>query len=276
MERNAEATMKGILIYAFNNESIDYFRQAVWCADRVTKYLNLPVTIVTDEASLGTTKHNYNIVLSRAKSGGQRVFNPDSNSNSDTWYNANRFQSYNLSPYDQTIVLDSDYVVCTDQLLTLFDTLVEVTAMKHVYDVTNRDQFRPYKSISNSRGLHHYWATVLYFRKGQIAQDFFDMITMIKENYTHYAELYNFRNSPFRNDFAVSIALNTIYGHVPSAIPVIPWKMANVFNDVEIATADQETFDFFYYVNHKPRSLTLTGQDFHFMNKRSLANIYES
>jgi hypothetical protein len=63
---------------------------------------------------------------------------------------------------------------------------------------------------------------------------------------------------------------------VPSAIPVIPWKMANVFNDVEIATADQETFDFFYYVNHKPRSLTLTGQDFHFMNKRSLANIYES
>jgi hypothetical protein len=276
MERNAEATMKGILIYAFNNESIDYFRQAVWCADRVTKYLNLPVTIVTDKVSIGNTKHNYNIVLSRAKSGGQRVFNPNSNSNSDTWYNANRFQSYNLSPYDQTIVLDSDYVVCSDQLLTLFDTSVEVTAMKHVYDITNRDQFSPYVSISDSRGLHHYWATVLYFQKGQLAQNFFDMITMIKENYTHYSELYSFRNLPFRNDFAVSIALNTIYGHEPGAIPVIPWKMANVFNDVEISTTDQETFDFFYYVKHKPRTLKLTGQDFHFMNKRSLANIYES
>jgi len=276
MERNAEAKMKGILIYAFNNENIDYFRQAVWCADRVTKYLNLPVTIVTDEASIGNTKHNYNIVLSRAKSGGQRIFNPNSNTNPDTWYNANRFQSYSLSPYDQTIVLDSDYVVCSNQLLTLFDTSLEVTAMKNVYDITNRDQFSPYVSISDSRGLHHYWATVLYFRKSQLAQDCFDMITMIKENYTHYAELYSFRNSPFRNDFAVSIALTTIYGHIPDAIPVIPWKMANVFNDVEISTTDQETFNFLYYVKHKPRTLKLTGQDFHFMNKRSLANIYEN
>jgi hypothetical protein len=276
MERNAEAKMKGILIYAFNNESINYFRQAVWCADRITRYLNLPVTIVTDEFSIGNTKHTHNIIISRAESGGHRVFNPGTNSNSDTWYNGNRFQSYNLSPYDQTIVLDSDYVVCSDQLLTLFDTSVEITAMKHVYDVTNRDQFSPYVSISDSRGLHHYWATVLYFRKGQVAQDFFDILTMIKQNYLHYANLYSFRTAPFRNDFAVSIALNTIYGHIPDAIPTIPWSMANVFSDVELSTVDQKTFDLFYNVDDKPRTVRMTGQDFHFMNKRSLAKIYES
>lgn len=276
MERNAEAKMKGILIYAFNNESINYFRQAVWCADRVTKYLNLPVTIVTDEASIGNSKCVHNIIISHAESGGYRVFNPGTNSNSDMWYNGNRFQSYNLSPYDQTIVLDSDYIVCSDQLLTLFDTSVEVTAMKHVYDVTNRDQFSPYVSISDSRGLHHYWATILYFRKGQIAQDFFDILTMVKQNYLHYANLYSFRTAPFRNDFAVSIALNTIYGHIPDAIPTIPWRMANVFSDVELSTVDQVTFNLSYNVDDKPRIVSMTGQDFHFMNKRSLAKIYES
>lgn len=268
--------MKGILIYAFNNESIDYFRQAVWCADRVVKYLNLPVTIVTDAESIGNTTHTHNIIISQAESGGYRVFNPTLNSNAETWYNGNRFQSYDLSPYDQTIVLDSDYVVCSDQLLRLFDTDIEVTAMKHVYDITNRDQFQPYVSISDSRGLHHYWATVLYFRKGQLAQQFFDMLTMIRKNYTHYSNLYRFRTTPFRNDFAVSIALNTLYGHIPDAIPVIPWRMANVFSDVEISTIDQETFDLVYRVDNKFRTVRITGQDFHFMNKRSLAKIYEN
>ena len=109
--------MKGILIYAFNNTNINYFRQAVWCADRVSKYLALPVTIVTDEASIGDTKHTHNIIISRAESGGYRVFNPSIRSQADIWYNGNRFQSYDLSPYDQTIVIDSDYIVCSDQLL---------------------------------------------------------------------------------------------------------------------------------------------------------------
>jgi hypothetical protein len=276
MDGIAETTMKGILIYAFNNESINYFRQAVWCADRVTKYLNLPVTIVTDTNSIGDTEHAHDVIISQAESGGYRVFNPALNSNAETWYNGNRFQSYDLSPYDQTIVLDSDYVVCSDQLLRLFDTDIEVTAMKHVYDITNRNQFQPYVSISDSRGLHHYWATVLYFCKGQRSQQFFDMLTMIRKNYTHYSNLYRFRTTPFRNDFAVSIALNTMYGHVPDAIPVIPWNMANVFSDVEISTKDQETFDLVYRVDNKFRTVRITGQDFHFMNKHSLAKIYEN
>ena len=43
--------MKGVLIYAFNNDKVDYFQQAVWCADRVNRFLDLPVSIITDTAS---------------------------------------------------------------------------------------------------------------------------------------------------------------------------------------------------------------------------------
>jgi len=279
MVTNATTTMtKGIIIYAFNNESIDYFGQAVWCADRVNRYLDLPVTIVTDLSSIRDRKTTHSVIFSMAESGGYRVYNPSVTHQADTWYNGNRFQSFELSPYEQTIVLDSDYVVCSNQLQTLFDLNLQVTAMKHVYDITGRDGFRPYQSISNATGLHHYWATVLYFDRSQTAKDFFVLMDMIKKNYTHYSNIYKFRTSPFRNDFAVSIALNTIYGHIPDTVPVIPWKMANVFNDVGIRTHDQETFELTYQVGPEKtwRKITVKDQDFHFMNKFDLAKIYES
>ena len=266
--------MKGVLIYAFNNERIDYFQQAVWCANRVRKHLDLPTTIVTDPASRRDRDCVHDVIYSVAESGGSRVFNPGISTNADTWYNGNRFQSYHLSPYEQTIVLDSDYVVCSDRLLRLYETDIDVTAMKHVYDVTGRDNFSPYKSISKGRGLHHYWATVLYFRRSEMARDFFDFMTMIRENYSHYSNIYRFLPMPFRNDFAVSIALNTLYGHVPDAIPVIPWRMANVFSDVGVRTEDQETFELTYNVGDTAKRILLSGQDFHFMNKASLAKIY--
>jgi hypothetical protein len=268
--------MKGVLIYAFNNARINYFRQAVWCADRVTKFLNLPVTIVTDPASAELDICKHNIIYTEASSGGTRVYSPSVSTREDTWFNGNRYQSFDLSPYEQTLVIDSDYVVCSDQLLTLFDTGIDVTAMKHVYDVTNRDQFRHYKSISSHRGIHHYWATVLYFTKSSIARDFFDLVTMIRENYRHYSDLYQFSVRPFRNDFAVSIALNTLYGHVPDRIPVIPWSMANVFSDVDITEIDSITFELTYQFDNKTKKIKIAGQDFHFMNKNSLEKLYEN
>ena len=39
---------KGALIFARNNEQVDYLKQAYYLAKRITKYLNLPTTVVTD------------------------------------------------------------------------------------------------------------------------------------------------------------------------------------------------------------------------------------
>jgi hypothetical protein len=275
MDKVAKTKVNGVLIYAFNNSRINYFRQAVWCADRVNKFLNLPVTIVTDTDSAKTGSCSHNIIYTVANSGGTRVYSPTVSTRGDTWFNGNRYQSFDLSPYDQTLVIDSDYIVCSNQLLTLFHSNINVTAMKNVYDVTNRDQFRQYRFISTTQSLHHYWATVLYFNKSAMSRDFFNIVTMIRENYRHYSELYQFSATPFRNDFAVSIALNTLYGHVPNAVPVVPWSMANVFSDVDIFTNDQVNFDLTYQLDNKPRRVTITGQDFHFMNKNSLEKLYE-
>lgn len=268
--------MKGILIYAFNNQRIDYFAQAEWCADRVNHFLGLPVTIVTDATSQNGRSSNHNIVYSAPETGGQRVYNPNLEHTADTWINGNRYQSWDLSPYSETVVLDSDYVVCSDQLLKLFESPISVTAIKNVYDITGRDDYAPYRWISSRRGLHHYWATVLFFRRDQISRDFFEMMAMIRQHYQHYAKLYKFSSAPFRNDFAASIALTAIYGHLPESVPEIPWPMANVFSDVEISMIDHDTFDLYYTMGpeKKHRRTRISGQDFHFMNKIALAGLY--
>lgn len=270
--------MKGVLIYAFNNTRIDYFRQAVWCADRANRFLDLPVTIVTDSRSHGSRSVTHDVVYVDSRSGGQRVYNPTADESTDDWLNGNRSQSWMLSPYDETIVLDSDYVICSDQLLRLFDSPISVTAIKEVYDITGRNDYAPYKWISSRRGLHHYWATVLFFKKDQISRDFFDMMEMIWDHYRHYSELYRFPISPFRNDHAASIALNTVYGHVPDSIPAIPWKMANAFSDVEISAVDDTTFDLYYTMDQGSKHVRtrISGQDFHFMNKVGLSKLYEN
>jgi len=39
---------KGILLFAFNNGTVDYYKMAVATAKRANQFLNLPVSVVTD------------------------------------------------------------------------------------------------------------------------------------------------------------------------------------------------------------------------------------
>ena len=39
---------KGVLLFASNNKSIDYVKQAIFLAKRISKYMDLPTSIVTD------------------------------------------------------------------------------------------------------------------------------------------------------------------------------------------------------------------------------------
>lgn len=269
--------MKGVLIYGFNNQHIDYFKQSVWCADRVKRHLGLPVTIITDESSVDGRSCEHDVIMSSSESGGTRVFNPGIDSTPVAWLNASRYQSWDLSPYSETIVLDSDYIVCSPQLLTLFGSGFSVTAMKHVYDITNQDSHKEYQFMSAQKSLHHYWATVMYFKKDDVANDFFVLMRMIRENYQHYCDIYKLPNYPFRNDFAVSIALNTLYGHRPDLVPEIPWAMASEFNNTTINQVSEDCFELTYEVgpDKKPHRVRTAGQDFHYMNKRQLATLYE-
>lgn len=272
MGTGTKSTMKGALLFAFNNDQIDYFAQAKWCADRLVRHLDIPVTIITDTDRIC----NHNTIRVERESGGSRIFNPSINDQGADWYNAARYRSYELSPYDQTLVIDTDYVVCSDQLKMLFESDRDLFVCRDVIDPTNRNDFSAYRDISKN-SIHHWWATVVYFKKNKSVEDFFNHYRMVRKNYGHFADLYQFRKWPFRNDYAISISINTMYGHVSHDLPALPWPMVNINNDVDIKQIDDDSFELSFDNRNKKRSrISLANIDFHFMNKRSLARLYEN
>ena len=48
---------KGALLIACNNNQVDYIKQAIFCAERIKKYLEIPVTLVTSNG--GYLYENY-------------------------------------------------------------------------------------------------------------------------------------------------------------------------------------------------------------------------
>ena len=175
---------KGILFYAFNNELTDYEKIARWNAKRVKKYLGLPSTIITTDPI----------------SGGRRKMHPGVDKDKVTWYNAARYNAYKDSPYDETIILDVDYIVNSDQLLQLFELNKDFAVHQSVYDVTARNDFYyhqtfgkvkfPHAWIFNGiKGIGKYSTAVSFIRsvckiKGSNTQNFFEI--MKKYNFYLY------------------------------------------------------------------------------------------
>ena len=109
---------RGVVIFAYNSGDIDYQSMAAWSADRIARHLGLPTTLITDVVPTDSTAFE-DVVITTAESGGSRYFSDIGNN--VIWFNGNRMDVYNLSPYDETLVLDADYVVCSDQLNLLFE-----------------------------------------------------------------------------------------------------------------------------------------------------------
>ena len=87
----------GALIFATNNDQIDYVSMANWSARNIERHLGIPTTIISGDATSNNRRHFTDV-------------------GSVVWHNLNRMDAYALSPYDQTLVLDADYVVASNQL----------------------------------------------------------------------------------------------------------------------------------------------------------------
>lgn len=120
---------QGILIFAFNNGKIDYVSLAVEAARRAKLHLKKPVALVTEDAS---ALLNYNLenvfdtVIDIADSDSLKsVFSKNNlrrfNNGTDVHRNVSfknelRTKTYELSPYDETLVIDCDYLISNDSL----------------------------------------------------------------------------------------------------------------------------------------------------------------
>lgn len=210
---------KGIVMFAYNG-AYDYVAMACVSANLAKKYLGLPVTLITDRP-VDDPVFDSVIIQERTDPVQLKVTDGELK----PWHNQNRSTVYNLTPYDQTLLIDADYFIMNSRLRHLFDTNLEFACYDTANDVS--DVMTLESRIGNT-SIPMQWATVIYFTKNELAKSVFDFIEYIKQHYEFYSLMYNFRADKFRNDYALSIALQTLTGYNIGNFAAIPGNLDTV------------------------------------------------
>ena len=262
---------QGVLLFAFNNQHIDYLAMAAWSARNIHRHLNLPVCVVTDMTDMPKLYQFDQVVVVDLPAAEQQRYFKDYKG-VGAWHNKNRSNAYELSPWDHTLVLDVDYVVASDQLQVLFDIDQDFVAHRWASDVSGHPAFRDNNWFGTYK-MPMSWATVMCFRRSKRARLIFDTMQMIRDNWLHYRQLYHVSEHTFRNDHALSIAMNLVDGHTLSTA-AIPWQLISVTPETKLTQVDSDTYKIEYAsTDSKAKWIMLKNQDFHAMGKRALGEI---
>ena len=107
----------GVVLFAFNTD-VDYVKIADQTSKLIAHNLKLPVTLITGPDT--KPRFEYDQVIRVDPVEGNIRLNADMEE--VKWNNFGRYLAYRLSPYDTTILLDTDYLVLDNSLLTLLKT----------------------------------------------------------------------------------------------------------------------------------------------------------
>jgi hypothetical protein len=228
---------RGYLMHAYNNMEIDYGTMALCSAMLIKKNLRVNDTaLVTSDDTLAwiTELHGTDLVnrafdhiilVEKDYSAASRNFHDTRYSSKvQPYYNTNRVDSLSLSPFEETILIDADYLVLDQTLDSAWGSVNDVMLNRSVRDLGHRVSPNGFDARFNEMSIPLYWATVMYFRKTDRVHALFDLMRFVKENYQYYQNLYQFNPSGyFRNDYALSIALHMINGQVENhAVASLP------------------------------------------------------
>lgn len=264
----------GCLVYASNNENgdIDYVRLANESAKNIERLLNIPVSVVTDKEV--KFKHNFDqVILTARPKSGRRYFHDFDGT--IQWLNGGRFKSFDLTPYDRTMVLDADYIVASNVLSRLFESNQSFLTHESSYEITGHRWFSDELNYFGQYRMPMNWATIMYFEKSIMAETIFSSMKMIEGNYRHYADLYNFNSQLYRNDYALSIAVMMANGHFNDNKQFyIPWHLASVVPEHKVTQEDTDTYKIEYEVNDREQYLIVTDFDLHVIGKTWLKEMH--
>jgi hypothetical protein len=277
---------RGALLIARNNSGVDYIKQAVYCASRIKKYLNLPVSIITDnEAYLKKSFTDYKkifdqvIEIKNKKAIQYKKYYDGIHVRKNLEYkNDTRSQAYELSPYDETLLLDTDFIISNLDLLNCFEYPHNLMMYKNAVELSGWRDVSEFSKISET-GPDFYWATVVFFRKTETNRIFFDLVQHIQENWYHYKNIYQLPYATFRNDYAFSIAAHVMNGYkTGNFIKNLPGTMYyTIDRDLILEIKDSE-FLFLIETNNGSTNyfpLRIKNSNVHIMNKINLNRIVD-
>jgi len=274
---------KGVVLFAHNNELINYVRQAVFCAKQVRLHLDLPTTLVTStpDALEDTHRATFDqvITVEPQQTSNQKTYRDARNKRvRGNWYNGDRSSVYDVTPYDETIVMDTDYIINNDNLKKCFEFDCDFQIWKGGTYINSNAQFWRILQVSDP-SIEMYWATVFYFKKNEKMRLFFNLVQYIRDNWQAYRYVYHIATSNYRNDHAFSMAIHIMNGHEAGAEwpQPLPGELYYSYDRDQLLDFRDNKFTVLLADPNSPnmKVTTLPNESLHVMNKMSLERYLE-
>jgi len=267
---------KGILLFAFNNPDIDYIKLASFAAQRASRFLNLPVSLATDQSMIPANCFAFDNIITVKKdhlNNSKFFYDGVDKSKRIDWHNRSRSGYFDITPYDETLVIDADYIINSDFLKYCWQQPHDFIIYKDSYDLSQHRNNKEFETISDT-GIDFYWATVFWFRKSADTEYFFNLVEYIKENWKYYKFIYQVHSTNFRNDIAFSIAIHMMNGFVRGDFAKkFPRKLYYTL-DLDFLLDIKDDRMFFLLEKQGKQSdyvpVRIENTDVHIMNKYSL------
>jgi hypothetical protein len=193
-----------------------------------------------------------------------------------SFYNLDRCDAYDLSPFDETIVIDADYLILSDKLNDCWGHNEDIMMNWHYEDIMTDRTFDSLDRVS-PLGITMYWATVVYFKKCDYAETFFNFVKHVKDNREYYVDLYKIPGSIYRNDYSFSIAAHMLSGLKDKGLPQLPFPLYKSFDTDDLHSAENhDSMILFLEKVRSPGDFVLTkwkNVDLHIMNKWAINRI---
>jgi hypothetical protein len=273
----------GVLIFAHNSREVDYATLAMVSASLAKKSLNVPVSLATDLHTIEWLKESDSydkavsifdqiIIIEKPETSNKRALHDGSDCSSVPFVNTDRCIAYDITPYDRTLLIDSDFLILTDRLNHYWTVDESVMISQNVSDIFHKDRFGYLDKYISDTGIPLFWATTVMFTKNNTGKLFFDLVNSIKNNYEKYSRLYRFDHRQFRNDIAFSIASHIMSGFETRTEMALPELLTALDRDVLFDVSADKKLQFLVSIGLTTNycAASLSGIDIHVMNKQSI------
>jgi hypothetical protein len=276
---------KGIVIFAHNNKQVDYGILATVAAGLAKKNLKVPVTLITDKTTIEWMQESGTylkaipifhkiILVENEEFNNHRLLFDGTDSQIVPFKNLNRNSVWNLTPYETTLLIDSDFLIFSDYLDKFWDLDFDVMISSAMQDIKGTRAGILDKRISET-GVRMLWATTVMFKKNHRSKLFFDLVDYIKDNYKHYADLFRFNPKQYRNDISFSIAKHILDGFEENLVGSLPSVLTTIDKDILHSVLPDGSLLFLLNneQSNQYSAISILNTDVHVMNKQSVVRV---
>jgi hypothetical protein len=272
---------KGILIFAHNSRDVDYALMSLVSGSFAKKNLQVPVSLVVDKFTVEwmKTSNIYDqsvdvfdkiIVIEKPVTQNTRLLHDGYSSKTVPFVNSNRASVWDLTPYDRTLLIDSDFLIMSNTLNEYWNADASVMLSPSMQDVRG-DRKGVLDSWVSETGIPLYWATTVMFTKNEESKIFFNLVDTIRTNYNYFSDLFRFNPTQYRNDISFSIAKHMLDGFeirsedLPPILTLLDKDLVHSIesNQIRVFLNDSMSEDHVVMASIK-------NVDVHVMNKQSI------